>query len=467
MTRQVRGWQDTLVPLRLALSLVLFALLSGCAALTNPVAKGIRPSYLASEMLESSKDQDSTIPLTLLGQPPPDTYRLAAGDVLGIWIENVLGERNTLPPIHVGAQVQAQDQRRFPASVGYPVPVEQDGSIHLPLLGSVPVSGLSIPEAREALRKLATDKQLLPAGRERVLVTLLQPRNYQVVVMRQEATGFVPGAEGSGKRGSGHLLELPAYENDVLHALARSGGLPGLDAVNEIVIHRGLMKGCADRAEMQKRLATSPLLAPLMTASGVPGQIVRIPLRRRPEEPLVLAPEEVILHSGDVVFLEARDRAYFYTGGLLPPGEHLLPRDRDLDVIEAVSMVRGPLVNGAFAVSNLAGNLIAPGIGGPSPKQLTVLRKLPCGGRVPILVDLHRAFCHPEECIRVLPGDVLILQETKGQALARYFSQTFFNFSFAWQAISSRSATGVIDVSAPERIPARIGITDFTRFPNP
>lgn len=453
--------------LGLALALLLFPLLTGCAALTNPVAKGIQAANLPANLVGTEKDCEATIPLSLLGQVPPDSYRLAPGDVLGVWIENVLGDRNTPLPLHVGPQVQIREQRKLPAAVGYPVPVEEDGTINLPLVGTVTVTGLTLPEARESLRKIATDKQLLPAGRERVLVTLLQPRQYHVVVMRQESTGFLPGSEGSGKRGSGHVVELAAYENDVLHALAQTGGLPGLDALNEITIYRGFLKGRGDKATLHQRLAGAPLIAPLMAAAGISGQVVHIPLRKRAEEPLLFGPADVILQTGDVVFLEARDRGVFYTGGLLPAGEYPLPRDRDLDVVEAVSLVRGPLVNGAFAVSNLAGNLIAPGIGGPSPRLLTVLRKLPGGGRVPIRVDLHRALCHPDECIRVKPGDMLILQETHTQALARFFSQTLFNFSFTWQPIQSRSATGVIDVSAPERIPARVNITDFTRFATP
>src|SRR5262249_41434103 len=139
--------------------------------------------------------------------------------------------------------------------------------------------------------------------------------------------------------------------------------------------------------------------------------------------------------TGDVVFLEARERDTFYTGGLLPSGEFVLPRDRDLDVVEAIARVRGPLLNGAFATNNLAGNLIEPGIGSPSPSLLTVLRRTPGGGRLPIRVDLNRALTEPQESLRVQPGDVLILQEKPSEALARYFTHTFFNFSFAWQAI--------------------------------
>jgi hypothetical protein len=202
-----------------------------------------------------------------------------------------------------------------------------------------------------------------------------------------------------------------------------------------------------------------------LPASGFPGHNIRIPLRARPDEPPPIRPEDVVLQTGDVVFLEARDCDVFYTGGLLPGGEFVLPRDRDLDVVEAVTRVKGPLVNGGVAINNLAGNLIAPGIGAPSPSLLTVLRRLPGGGRLPIRVDLDRALTDSHECIRVQPGDVLILQEKPSQALVRYFSQTFFNFSLGWQALHSRFATGVIDVSAPERIPARIGVTQFIGTP--
>jgi hypothetical protein len=158
-----------------------------------------------------------------------------------------------------------------------------------------------------------------------------------------------------------------------------------------------------------------------------------------------------------VVFLEARDWDVFYTGGLLPPGEHVLPRDRDLDVLEAVSLVLGPLVNGAFATSNLTGNLINPGIGNPSPNLLVVVRRTPDGGQVPIRVDLGRALEDPRERILVQPGDLLVLQETPGQALGRYFDQAFFNFDLFWTPLHERFATGAIDIATPDRLPQRLG----------
>src|SRR5205814_2825890 len=135
-------------------------------------------------------------------------------------------------------------------------------------------------------------------------------------------------------------------------------------------------------------------------------QVIRIPLRLLPGEGLPLKAEDVILQTGDVVFLEARDYELFYTGGLLPPGEFVLPRDYDLDVVEAVTRVRGSLINGAFGGSNLSGTLIATGIGNPSPTMLTVLRRLPGGRQLPIRVDLGRALRDSRERILVQPGDV-------------------------------------------------------------
>ena len=65
--------------------------------------------------------------------------------------------------------------------------------------------------------------------------------------MRQEAgaRNAVAGALGRtadtqsrDKRGTGQTVSLPVYQNDVLHALAETGGLPGLDAENVIYVIR-------------------------------------------------------------------------------------------------------------------------------------------------------------------------------------------------------------------------------------
>ena len=81
-------------------------------------------------------------------------------------------------------------------------------------------------------------------GAARVVVTIYKQRQVHVQVVRQDGGGTSRSSAagivtGSTKRGTGAVIDLPAYENDVLNALDRTTGLPGLDAVNEVMIQRG------------------------------------------------------------------------------------------------------------------------------------------------------------------------------------------------------------------------------------
>jgi protein involved in polysaccharide export with SLBB domain len=445
-----------------ALWLVLLqCLASGCTAMTNPIADGIPVRLLPPELWGPSKANLQTIPLTMLRQSPPDAYRLAPGDVLGVFVDGFLGERTQPIPTHVPPLVDVREAHRLAPAAGYPVPVQEDGTIALPSVPKLRVQGLTVGEAHEAVRNLYLKKELLRANNERVVVTLLNPRQTQVLVMRQEATGFQIGADGgavsSSKRNSGFLVDLPAYQNDVLHALAKTGGLPDFDAYNEIIIHRDALREGQTPQEVAKQLQKLPPGAKQNLAQLRPTETIRIPLRQPVGAPVAIGPNDILLKNGDVIFLEARDEQVFFTAGLLPPGKHSLPRDQDLDVLEAVAQVRGPLYNGAFGGSNLAGNLIAPGTGNPSPSLLIVVRRVPNRGQLHIAVDLRDALRHPQERLRIQPGDVLVLQERPSQALVRYMSQTFFNFDIFYTVFRSSNGAGIVDIAAPDRLTNRTG----------
>src|SRR4029078_4505543 len=83
----------------IALALTVTALFPGCAAVTNPVANGIPVRLLPDELLAESREGFEQIPLSLLRQKPPEIYRLSAGDILGVYIETVLGNAETPPPV--------------------------------------------------------------------------------------------------------------------------------------------------------------------------------------------------------------------------------------------------------------------------------------------------------------------------------------------------------------------------------
>ncbi len=418
------------------LAVCLFAAcFSGCAALTFPVS-GIPVHEVPRELLGEPKDLMQTIDLSLLRQPPPDVYRLATGDILGIWIDGILGERGQTPPLHYSVR---KDQ---PPGFGFPIPVREDGSISLPLVPPIYVSGLSLAEAEATIvRAYTTDVQLLQPGRDRILVSLMRPRTYRVLVIRQDGSqgATLIGTEliEKVKRGTGHEIELPAYENDVLSALARTGGLPGLGAVNKIVVQRG--------AHLMPTVGPNGLPVPTEGA----GRLIEIPLRTYPGQPLMFGPADVILGNGDVVFIEARDDDFFYTGGLLPSGQYPLPRDHDLDVVEAISFVLGTIANGGFQTNSVFVNsFVDSGIGGPSPSLVIVLRRTPDGRQVPIRVDLNLALRDARERILIQPNDVVLLQETPDEATTRYVAKALKLFG-EWTIWDRAESVGVGTMLVP------------------
>ncbi len=435
----------------LSLAALLCAALGGCAAVTNPVGDGIPVHQLPAEVKGRRKEEDRTIPLALLRQNPPATYLLGPGDVLGIWIEGILGDKNQPPPLRL------PELGNLPPAFGFPIPVAADGTITLPLVPPIKVEGLSLPEVQQELLKAYTiTKKIIQPGEGKFIVSLMRPRQIHVLVVRQD-TGAVPIGGGSigtaatlvgqTKRGTGYSIELPAYQNDVLNALVHTGGLPGLDAENEVVIQRGTFNDFADPEALRRCLDLMPssrLGGPNATAANW----VRIPLRLAPGEPPPFRAEDVILHEGDIVFIEARETEVFYTGGLLPPRQFALPRDYDLDVVEAIAYVSGPLVNGGQSVNNLSGNLIQPGIGFPSPSLVTVLRRTPGGGQIPIRIDLNKALRDRRERVLIQPGDVVILQQSVTEALAQYFTSVF-HLNLLGTIIRQQDLLGTSTLSVP------------------
>jgi len=449
---------------------ILCSLACGCAALTNPVGSGIPVRDLPAELRGQTHDEES-VPLSLLRRIPPDAYRLASGDVLGIWIDIIpfLHQPNQIPPITLSQKTGPPERAEVPPTLGLPFSVRDDGTLSLPLVQPVPVAGKTLKEAQAAIRDAYVLGGHIVPGQEKMIVTLMRQHSTHVLVFRHDIAfqnnfnanlnnNFVVSSVGStngdsapigrSPTGLGYVVDLQGNDNDVLTALALTGGFPSTNAVNEVVVYRSLFKGERDRAALLYQFESHRAGCKREHLVGVGEPIVRIPLRLPPGETPQLKPEDVVLQDGDVVFVEAEELQFFYTGGLLPPAQHVLPRDYDFNVIQAILQVRGPLVNGAFSQSNLSGQIIPRGIGEPSPSLLTVLRPTPGGGQVAIRVNLNRALRDPHENILIQSGDVLVLQEAPSEALVRYFTQVF-DFTFIWQAIRTDRTHGTVNVAVP------------------
>jgi len=383
--------------------------LVGCANL-----QAIPVHRMPKEFLSRPREDMQQISISRLRQDPPPVYQLASGDVLGIYIENVLGEEGAAPPVHF-----PEEGDQAPA-LGFPVPVREDGTVALPYIEPVNVEGLSLADATNSIRRAYTDSQILKESSAKILVTLMRRREYRVTVIREEGGG----KEGVTKRGTGETVDLPAYENDVLHALNETGGLPGLDARNEIYILRGSF---ADGVERDRLIAMiNSCREPCSCPPEIPDHpaIVRVPIRFYPEQMPQFREDDIILETGDIVYIPTREQEIFYTGGTLPGAEHQIPRDYDLDVVGAVALAGGTVGAPGTGVMAIGGGGNRGGGGGYSgrgnakpPSELIVLRNLECGGQVPILVDLNRALTDPSQRLLVQPGDTLILRYTLGEEI--------------------------------------------------
>ena len=215
--------------------------LAGCAAF-HPM-NGVPARYIPDDMKIGRRNGQRTIDLSLLSQKPHLVHLVDSGDVLGIYIGGVLGKIDENP------QVQIPQNSDYQPAAGVPVTVREDGTISLPMIKALSVRGLTTRETEEAIRLAYTNhdagKEFLRPERERILVSLQRPRQTHVMVVRQDSRNEpVANAAvgllnlGTTKRGTGKVVALPAYRNDVLNALIATDGLPGLDAENAVYIIR-------------------------------------------------------------------------------------------------------------------------------------------------------------------------------------------------------------------------------------
>jgi hypothetical protein len=432
----------------LAVAMIVSA--SGCTSLFSPMS-GVPVKSLPPQLMGESRNNLVQVPLALMRMEKPDEYVLAEGDILGIYIEGVMPPKAdedqvaAAPPVHF-----PEPGSDLPPSVGFPIPVRDDGTLPLPLVEPIYVEGKTIAEAEELIREAYVEvEKILRPGRDRILVSLMRERTSRVIVIREDGNDqelAISGGQnvrgnsaevvsGTTRQGAGFTLDMPAYKNDLMHALADTGGLPGLNAKNEVKILKASRIPTDRREEMMMQLfqQATPYQDPCALCCH--EQLIEdpfsitIPLRVRPGEMPNINPADVVLEEGDIVLIESRDTEVFYTGGLLPGGQYPIPRDYDLDVISAMS-IAGTGLGGSTQSrgGGVAGSILGAGFGGSTPTQLYVIRKSKCGREFNISIDLQKAMNDPSMRILIQPGDTLILRYKPHEELINFGLVAFFTF---------------------------------------
>jgi hypothetical protein len=210
-----------------------------------------------------------------------------------------------------------------------------------------------------------------------------------------------------------------------------SGGLPGLNAKNEVKILKASRVKQQERDSFIQQFYSTYYNNPNPCTCPPPlpddPSVVKIPMRLPPGVIPSFRQEDILLEDGDVVYIESREAEVFYTGGQLPGGEFLIPRDYDLDVLGAMAMA-GAGVGSQTGRGGGGGQFGAGAFGGVAPGMLYILRKTPCNGQITIEVDLARATQDPRERPLVQPGDTLILRHKPIEEVVNFAIPTFFTF---------------------------------------
>lgn len=431
---------------------------SACPAHSQILYQPI-PSVPASQLPRSysQRVQSSPVDAALLRNRRSRQYFLDTDDVLGIFIEGVLGNLDESPPIQL-----PDPTSDLPPSLGYPVAVRTDGTISLPLVDPIAVRGLTIIQVEQLIKSIFRDpNRPILQPENRILVSLMRKRTVSVYVVRgdQSQSSTLPGSALNQSRSGGvnqrsdqsrrsSRLQLPAGDNDLLNALSQTGGLPGVNARSDVKIYRGSRPSPTQgnrpvvssaipsaipsaygpsssgwQSASFPRTAVDGTSYPPPSVAGAPwgtravpgnvyrqgGNVTTVPTRRPASQPAFIAPVDARLDDGDVVVIEPRDTEVYYTGGLLGGGEFPLPRDRGIDVIEAIAAA-GQSV-GAARGNNFG---VFPQA---TPTELLILRQRPGQSQLTIRVDVNRAISDPTQRIQVQSGDVLILRHTRGQQL--------------------------------------------------
>ncbi|MFK7819147.1 MAG: polysaccharide biosynthesis/export family protein, partial [Planctomycetaceae bacterium] len=145
------------------------------------VEQNILKKGTASVMVSLLRSVDDPIPEIRQGTGGSPTARtnggrrasgkIQPGDTRGLVGGNVLGDSDESPPIHT------DPTGIRPPAMGYPFQVRADGTIGMPLLGSVKAAGLSVGEFAKSLRRAFQEENVVAGGKSVIMASMIRSNN--------------------------------------------------------------------------------------------------------------------------------------------------------------------------------------------------------------------------------------------------------------------------------------------------
>lgn len=323
-------------------------------------------AHLPAELQAPPVANVQTIDLSRLAGPPVDSELIERGDVI---------------QIAIAAGLSSDDVTQLP------VRIADDGTALLPEIGPVPVAGLTLLGAEQAIA--ATCRQRGFYRQPQVTVTMQRQRTNRITIV------------GAVKSPGVH--QLPRGSSYLLAALVAAGGLAD-DAGPKVEV-RSPSGGSTLAGQ-------TPGTSGVQLASGLepagPEGVTQVCLNLA--ESVVQGQGSRYLPDGSVITVEKRlPQPYHVIGLVNKPGEFEYPINHDVRVLEAIAQAGG-------SSQSLA-------------DKIYVIRPQSDGtGEAVIELSLQKAKHNREENLRLQPGDIVSVEHTPATMLVEAIKSIPFSF---------------------------------------
>jgi polysaccharide biosynthesis/export protein len=249
--------------------------------------------------------------------------------------------------------------------------VESDGSLDLPLIGSVPAAGRTVAQLKADIDRRLRTQVLNP----HVMVSVATTKSRAVSVMGAVNT---PGAQQiEGRR-------------TLFDVVAGAGGLKE-DAGDVITVTRQQAEGPLNLPGASVNAATGSSVAEVRVSDLVQQKDPMVNIEMRPHDEVSVP----------------RARLLYVIGDVKKAGGFTLSEKRSLSALEALSLAEGLGPNAA-------------------PKSARILRRTAASdtARQQIPVNLKRILAGKDEDIRLQPDDILFVPDNSGRRITAKVAET-------------------------------------------
>ena len=352
-----------------------FAVLIGCQSGTYQ-ARSLPAKFRAGPQTPT---QD--INLSVAASPGASSDLLAVGDLLSITVATGREDEVINP---VAARIA------------------DDGTVEVPVIGSVPVAGLDTFDASENITSLGIQRGMF--RHPLVTIEVKEKAVNQITVL------------GAVKEPGTH--ELPRGSSDLVSALAAAGGLDEKAGTVVEIIRQptfGSLAGSTDhdgsRGEVQLagyRPSAQGTEGKAKSTNGWRGgQTIEIDLANLSANPNV----DFRLNDRDVVQIAPRKVEVVHVAGLVhKPGQFELPLDQDIFLLDAIALAGGrssPVADKIFVIRQIENQ----------PEPLV------------IEASLSEAKLNGAENLKLVAGDSISLEQTPSTVALEAFTK-FFRLTF-------------------------------------